>query len=167
MEQTAELQINLFREQVPSMEEIRTLSHLVHSSEVNQMRFAEQVEQNLSSTSAVASLEAGIGLFILGRYREAIAKLQKGPDTKERFLYLAFALRRLRKYDEALQSLQRAKELGAEALNVSLEKAATYRHAGNLEAAAKEIKSCANFQNVSAEYHYQAGPSAGGPGSVR
>lgn len=155
MEQTAELQINLFREQVPSMEEIRTLSHIVHSSEINQMRFTEQVEQHLSSTSAVASLEAGIGLFILGRYREAIAKLQKGPDNKEKLLYLAFVLRRIRKFDETLAALTRAKELGAEALNVSLEKVATYRYAGNLEAAAKELKACSNFQNVSAEYHYQ------------
>jgi DNA-directed RNA polymerase subunit alpha len=155
MEQTAELQIDLFREQVPSMEEIRTLSHIVHSSEINQMRFTEQVEQHLSSTSAVASLEAGIGLFILGRYREAIAKLQKGPDNKEKLLYLAFALRRIRKFDETIAALSRAKELGAEALNVSLEKVATYRYAGNLEAATKELKSCANFQNVSAEYHYQ------------
>lgn len=155
MEQTAELQINLFREQVPSMEEIRNLSHTVHSSEANQVRFAELVEQNLSSTSAVTSLEAGIGLFILGRYLEAIDKLQKGPDCKEKFLYLAFALRRMRKFDEAIAALNRAKELGAEALHVSFEKVATYRHAGNLEAAAKELKSCSNFQNVSAEYHYQ------------
>lgn len=155
MEQTAELQINLFREQPPSMEEIRTLSHLVHSSEASQRRFAEQVEQNLSSTAALPSLEAGIGLFILGRCREALPKLQKGPDSKEKHLCLAFTLRRLRKYDEAIQSLQRAKDTGAEALNVSLEKAATFRHGGNLDAAAKEIKSCANFQNVSAEYHYQ------------
>lgn len=155
MEQTAELQINLFRDQLPSMEEIRTLSHLVHSSEANQMRFVEQVEQNLSSTAALPSLEAGIGLFILGRYREAIVKLQKGSESKEKYLYLAFTQRRLRKFDEAIQSLQKAKELGAEALNVSLEKVATYRNAGNLEAAVKEIKSCANFQNVSAEYHYQ------------
>jgi DNA-directed RNA polymerase subunit alpha len=103
----------------------------------------------------VASLEAGIGLFILGRYREAIAKLQKGPDNKEKLLYLAFALRRIRKFDETIAALSRAKELGAEALNVSLEKVATYRHSGNLEAATKELKSCANFQNVSAEYHYQ------------
>jgi hypothetical protein len=155
MEQTAELQINLFRDQLPSMEDIRALSHLVHSGEANQMRFAEQVEQNLSSTSAAVSLQVGIGLFILGRYREAIPKLQKGPDNKEKFMYLAFALRRIRKYDEAIQNLQKAKSAGAEALNVSLEKVATYRHAGNLEAAAKEIKSCSNFQNVSAEYHYQ------------
>jgi DNA-directed RNA polymerase subunit alpha len=155
MEQTAELQVNLFREQVPSMDETRTLSHLVHSSEVNQHRFAEQVEQNLSNTSPVGMLEAGIGLFILGRYREALQKLQKGQDGKQKFLYLAFTLRQLRRFDEAIPNLQKAKDAGAEALNVSLEKAATHRHAGNLEAAAKEIRACANFENVSAEYHYQ------------
>jgi len=155
MEQTAELQVNLFREQLPSMEELRTLSHLVHASEINQQRFAEQVEQNLGKTSSLSVLEAGIGLFILGRYAEAVPKLQKGQDSKEKYMYLAFTLRQLKRFDEAMQSLQRAKEAGAEALNVSLEKAATQRHAGNLEAAAKEIKACANFENVSAEYHYQ------------
>jgi len=155
MEQTAELQVNLFREQLPSMEETRTLSHLVHSSEVSQQRFAERVEQNLGKTSPLTALEAGIGLFILGRNAEAVEKLQKGQDCKEKFLYLAFALRRLRRFEEAIQGLQRAKDAGAEALNVSLEKAATHRHAGNLEAAAKEIQACANFERISAEYHYQ------------
>jgi DNA-directed RNA polymerase subunit alpha len=155
MEQTAELQVNLFREQVPSMDEIRTLSHAVHSAEVNQHRFAEQVEQNLSSNSPVGALEAGIGLFILGRYKEALPKLQKGQDCKEKHMYLAFTQRQLRQFDQAVQSFQKAKDAGAEALNVSLEKAATYRHAGNIEAAAKELGACANFENVSAEYHYQ------------
>ncbi|MBW7990999.1 MAG: tetratricopeptide repeat protein [Planctomycetes bacterium] len=40
-------------------------------------------------------------------------------------------------------------------MNISMEKTATYRHAGNFEAAAKELKTCKNFENVSAEYHYQ------------
>lgn len=155
MEQTAEMQTNLFREQVPSMDEIRAVSHYVHSSEVNQQRFTEQVEQNLRSTSAVVALEAGIGLFILGRYREALQKLEKGQDSQQKYLYLAFTLRRLRRYDDAIGALQQARQHGAEALNVSLEKAATHRHAGNVEAAAKEIRGCANFENVSAEYHYQ------------
>jgi len=155
MEQTAELQVNLFRGQLPSMENIRALSHAVHASEVNQRKFAEQVEQNLGSTSGLGALEAGIGLFILGRYREALAKLQKGQDCKEKFMCLAFTQRRLRKHEEAIQSLQRAKDAGAEAMNVSLEKAATHRRAGNLEAAAKELRACSNFENVSAEFHYQ------------
>lgn len=155
MEQTAEKQMNLFQEQLPSIEEIRAIAHRVHSSEVTQRRFAEQVEQNLDSSSAVGKLQAGIGLFILGRYREAREKLQKGKDGQEKFLYLAFTQRRLRRYDEAVDFLQRALDAGADGLTVSLEKAATYRHAGDVEAAEKELQACANFENVSAEYHYQ------------
>ncbi len=156
MEQTAEPQVNLFREQVPSLEETRTLSHIIHASEANQLRFAEQVEQNLKNTTPTGTLETGIGLFILGRYEEAVTKLLKGQDCKEKYMYLAFTQRQLQQFDEAIKSLQKAKDAGAEALNVSLEKAATHRHAGNLEAAAKELKGCANFENVSAEYHYQS-----------
>jgi len=122
---------------------------------MNQQRFAEQVSQNLGSTSALSQLQPGIGLFILGRYREVLERLQKGKDCKEKFLYLAFTLRRLRKYDAAIEQLQRALGAGADAMNISLEKAATYRHAGDLEAAQKELQACANFENVSAEYHYQ------------
>ena len=166
MEQTAELQVNLFREQVPSMDETRTLSHLVHSSEVNQQRFSEQVEQHLNNNSPVGTLEAGIGLFILGRYQEAVQKLLKGQDCKEKYMYLAFTQRQLKKFDEAIQSLQKAKDAGAEALNVSLEKAATHRHAGNLEAAAKELQACAEFRERQRGIPLPIGPPAGSPGRV-
>jgi len=155
MNQTAESQMNLFGEQLPSMEEIKAISQYVHSCEAYRDRFAEQVEQNLNSTSGNGRIEVGIGLFILGRYREAVEKLQKGKDCPERFVYLAFALRRLRRYEEAIASLQRAQESGAEALSVSFAKAATYRRAGNLEAAAKELRARQKFENVNAEYHYQ------------
>lgn len=155
MEQMTEVGVNLFGDPLPSMEELRTLSHAVHASEASQMKFAQQVEENRSKTASHAALATGIGLFVLGRYGEAMEKLRKGQDSKERYMYLAFALRRMRRYDEAIESLRKAKDHGAEALNVSLEKAATYRQAGNIEAAAKEIHACANFENVSAEYHYQ------------
>ncbi len=155
MEQMTEVGINLFGDQLPSMEELRTLSHAVHASEASQAKFAQQVEENKSKTSGHVALATGIGLFMLGRYQEAIEKLRKGQDSKERYMYLAFTLRRVRRYDEAIESLKKAKDSGAEALNVSLEKAATYRQAGNLEAATKEMQACANFENVSAEYHYQ------------
>jgi DNA-directed RNA polymerase subunit alpha len=155
MEQMIEVGVNLFGDQLPSMEELRTLSHVVHASEANQAKFTQQVEENRSRTSGHAALATGIGLFMLGRYPEAMDKLRKGQDSKEKYMYLAFTLRRLRRYDEAIDSLKKAKEYGAEAFNVSLEKAATYRQAGNLEAAAKEMQACANFENVKAEYHYQ------------
>jgi DNA-directed RNA polymerase subunit alpha len=159
MEATAQVQggTDLFGEELPSIEQIRKLSQRVHSSEAKVLAFAEQVEQNISKTGAKGCLAAGIGLFILGRDDEAVEKLQKGTDCREKFTYLAFALRRLGRYDEAIKNIDAGSKHGADSLAVALEKAATYRKAGDFEAAQKELKGCANFKNVSAEYHYQLG----------
>ena len=155
MEPIAEPEINLFADELPSMEEITKFSHLVHCSEANQLKFAEELEANMARTSPKAVLAVGIGLFIFGRSDEAAKKLQKAKDCKEKFTYLAFALRRIGKFDEAIENLQKSLDHEADPLNITLEKVATYRHASNFDAAAKELKTCANFENVSAEYHYQ------------
>ena len=68
MEPTAEeLGIDLFGSSLPSMDEIEKLSVFVHSSERNQLSFAEQVEDNLSKTGQKAALAVGIGLFMLSK----------------------------------------------------------------------------------------------------
>ena len=157
MEQIEETGINLFGETLPSLEEIKTLSVNIHSSEKNMMDFGELVETNMADASKEVSGALGIGLYILGRNEEAVEKLQKANDSKEKFIYLAYALRRLGKSDEAIENLQKSINFGADTLNITLEKVAIYRHASNFEAAANELKSCTNFENVSAEYHYQLG----------
>ena len=157
MESVAEQEMTLFGDELPSLEQISELSQLVHSSESRQNAFAEQVEANIRRTGEQAVLAVGIGLYILGRAEEAIGKLEKAPDGKEKFVYLALAQRRSGRYDEAVDSLQKSLGFGAEPLFVCLEKAATYRGAGDYEAAGKEIESCANYENVSAEYHMQRG----------
>ncbi|UCF15338.1 MAG: tetratricopeptide repeat protein [Phycisphaerales bacterium] len=155
MESVAVPEIDLFADNLPSMEEIRTLAEFVNSSEKNQIDFSEQLEKNMSRTGQKASLALGIGLFILGRNAEAAEKLARAKDRKEKFLYRAYALRRIGEYDEAIKCLQESLAHGAEKLQVRLEKACTFRHAENYDAAAKELKSCANFRETSAEYHYQ------------
>jgi DNA-directed RNA polymerase subunit alpha len=157
MESTTELGIDLFADTLPSMEEIKKLSEFVHSSERNQIALGEQLEENLSKTGQKAVLAAGIGLFILGRDAEAAEKLRKAKDRKEKNIHLAFALRRMGRFDEAIENLERSLDYGADTLSITLEKAATYRYASNLEGARGELKNCANFENVSAEYHYQLG----------
>ena len=157
MEQIEETDINLFGETLPSLEEIKTLSGNIHSGEKNMMDFGEQVEANIADASKEASGALGIGLYILGRNEEAIEKLQKANDSKEKYIYLAYALRRLGKFDEALENLQKSLGLGADTLNITLEKVATYRYTSNFDEASNELKSCTNFENVSAEYHYQLG----------
>ena len=155
MEPITEFEIDLFADNLPSVDEIKKLSEFVHSSEASRIAFGEQVEENISKTGRKAFLATGIGLFILGRDSEAIQKLQKAKDCKEKFIYLAFALRRLGQFDEAIESLQASLKYEADPLNIALEKVATFRCASDFDAAEKELKNCANFENVSAEYHHQ------------
>jgi DNA-directed RNA polymerase subunit alpha len=155
MEPITEPEVDLFAKELPSMEEIQKLSEFVHSSESNLLNFSEQLEENVSKGGQKASLSTGIGLFIVGKNDEAAKKLAKGTDCKEKFIYLAFALRRTGKFDESIENFKRSIDYGADKLNTTLEKAATYRYASNFEAAAKELKTCSNFENVSAEYHCQ------------
>jgi len=153
MEQLTESQIDLFAENLPSIEQIKELSDFVHSSEARFLSFAQKVEENTSKTSQ--NLQTGIGLFILGRNEEAINKLQKAKDCREKFICTACALRRTGDFESAIKNFQKALDYEADSLMISLENVATYRCAGNLEGAAKEIKKNSNFENVSAEYHYQ------------
>ena len=155
MEPIVECEIDLFAENLPSIEEIKKLCEFVHSSERNQMAFGEHLEENMSKTSQKARLATGIGLFILGRSEEAVKRFKKAKDCNEKFIYLAFSLRRMGRFDEAIEHLQKSLDYEADSLSIALEKAATYRYACNLEAGANELKNCANFKNVSAEYHYQ------------
>jgi DNA-directed RNA polymerase subunit alpha len=157
MKSVAEPGIDLFAETLPSMEEIKTLSEFIHSSEKSRNDFSEQVESNMSRTGQKASLALGIGLFIIDRNAKAAKKLGKAKDCKEKFIYLGLARRRTGEFDRAIESLQNSLDYGADKFNISLEKAATYRCAGDFKAATKELKACANFENVSADYHCELG----------
>ncbi|MHC4637429.1 MAG: tetratricopeptide repeat protein [Planctomycetota bacterium] len=148
--------IDLFAEKQISLEHVRKVSEYVNSSEAARITFSQQLEENINSGSK-KSLAIGIGLYLLGRYKQAIEKLEKTGDCNEKFIYLAFALRKIGKYDQALENLQKSLKHNAEPLFVTMEKAATYRCARNFEAAHNELQNCANLENISAEYHYQLG----------
>ena len=146
MEQLVEPEINLFNGALPSLEEIQTLSDYIHSGEKNMLDFAQKVEENMSNSSSLSSGSLGIGLYILGRNEEAIEKLQKAKDSAQKYIYLAYAQRKLFRYDEAIENLLRSLKFGADALSISLEKAETYRCAKNYDTAAEQLKSCINFK---------------------
>ncbi|MBW8000958.1 MAG: tetratricopeptide repeat protein [Planctomycetes bacterium] len=157
MESITECEINLFSEALPSMDELSQLALSVNSSESGRLSFSEQVDSNLSKTGSSACLASGIGLYILGRHEEAAKKLEKADDCKEKYFYLGLSQRKLGRYDDAIGSFDKAGKSGGDTLAVAAEKACTYRKASDFEAAEKVLKSCANFENVSAEYHYQIG----------
>jgi DNA-directed RNA polymerase subunit alpha len=72
-------------------------------------------------------------------------------------MYLARAMSRVGQYDDAMAAFDKARGQQVDQIKVTLERIATLRCAGRLNDAAKELKSCANFERISAEYHYQAG----------
>jgi len=152
---TKTMQIDLFGEQLPTIQQLKQLSDRVHASEQNTMNFTQQVQSNINTSTPEGALAVGIGLFILGRNAEAVEKLQNASDCKEKFIYMALALRRMRRFDQAIDNLQKSLDYGAQLPDITLEKAATYRQASDWDAAEKELKKNANFQNVSADYHYQ------------
>ena len=156
MEQTTTLsQADLFTGNLPSIDDIKKLSQHVHSSESTLMYFRQQLEAAISKESRESALAAGIGLYIVGRYAEAIEKLRKAKDCKEKHIYTALAMRQIGEFDKAIEILNKSLENQADGLSIALEKAATYRLAGKTDNAEKELKACSNLENVSAEYHYQ------------
>jgi DNA-directed RNA polymerase subunit alpha len=146
-----ETDIDLFGTELPTIEQIKALALVVNSSEINQLNFAEQIEQNSSN-----GLAAGIGLVILGKYDQAVEKLNKAKDSSEKSLYLAYALRELKSFDDAIAAIDNATG-GLDSLVIALEKTTIHRMAGMFDKAENELKACTNFENVSAEYHYQIG----------
>ena len=157
MEQVTQPEIDLFAATLPSTDELQRLSNYVNSGERDRIAFGEKLEEHLSETKPNTVLATGIGLYIISRDAEAIEKLSKATDCKEKYIYMALAARRSEKFDDAIEYLEKSLSAGADSLTVALEKAATYRKAKNLDAAANELKACTNFVNVSAEYHCQLG----------
>ena len=155
MEPITEQQIDLFAEQLPSLEQIEGFCDYVHSGERNRLEFAELLDKKAGRKGN--DLAVGIGMYILGRDEEAVERLEAAGDCQEKFIYLGRALRRLGRFDEAVKGFQKSLGCGADSLTIAMEKVESFRLASDIEGAEKELKACVNFENVSAEYHYQLG----------
>jgi len=142
--------VNLFGAEVPSFEDIKKLWQFVNSSELNRIRFTEEANKQSDS------LLQGIALMLCSRTGEALDKLSKGRDCLQKQFMLGYAYRSLKEYDKAIEAFERAAK-ESDGITAVLEQVQTYRQAGNYEKARLLLSNCGNFENVSAEYHYQMG----------
>ncbi|MFA5293702.1 MAG: DNA-directed RNA polymerase subunit alpha C-terminal domain-containing protein [Phycisphaerae bacterium] len=149
--------IDLFVAETITINDIISVSEFVNSSERNKIAFAEKTEEELSKPGRKNYLALGAALAMVGKCREAIEIFEKADDSKEKFLELAFCLRKTGQYDKAIESLDKAAKAGVDALAVNCAKAAVYRVKGDFENAAKALKACENYQKASALYHYTLG----------
>ena len=98
-------EIDLFGKELPSKEQLYELFGIVNSSEINKIEFAKDVETAEQKKNNIA---AGIGYAILGNNKSAIENLEKAKDCVEKHLYMAWAFRKLGKFDQALDCLKKA-----------------------------------------------------------
>ena len=140
----------LFAEQLPSIEQIKQIGSVVNSSELNKINF----EKNFEGASDLA---AGIGLNIVGKYRQSVERLNKAADCGEKFLFLAWSLTQIHSFDKATEAYDKAAAAGMDEVTVAMSKVSNFRQAGNIQAAQDELNKYGQFANVSAEYHYQIG----------
>ncbi len=155
MEQVAEQNVNLFAETMPSLEALKKLAGIVNSSERKRIEFDKQISTELSGNGS--ALPVGIGLVILGKNEQGIEQLEKAPESREKYMYLAKAFRRLNEFEKSIESLDKSLAYEADPLLVNMEKASVYLETGNYDMAREVLESCTNFENVSAEYHFHVG----------
>lgn len=147
----AELQTELFGKEIPAFEKIKAYSAVVNASERNRMAISQKAEDQNSNP-----LAAGIALWLCGRLTQAEEPLKKAKDCTQKHLSLGCLYRQQGLFDMALEQFELASKQRAESLTVTMEKIETLRQAGHYEKVQKELKACSNFQDVSAEYHYQS-----------
>ena len=142
--------VNLFADELPSFEQIKTLWQYVNSGEATRIAFAEQAAAQSNP------LVKGIALLLCGKNAAAIAELSKAADGHQKQMALGYAYRNEKDFDKALAAFDAAGKL-SDGIAATLEKVETLRRAENFDAAMEALKTISNFENVSAEYHYQLG----------
>jgi DNA-directed RNA polymerase subunit alpha len=155
MQVTQDAQAALFGQTLPSVEQIEAFAASVNTSEARKMELKEVVEQHIDDKAQ--SLATGIGLYILGNFKIAAEKLSAGKECLQKSIFLGRVLRRCMRYDEAVAAFDNALKQKADVQKITLEKTATLTQAGKFDEAKKLLKTLANFENVSAGYHYQHG----------
>ena len=97
-----EPQIDLFGTQTITLDNVQQAADFVNSSERNKMAFAEKIGQQIAQGSK-NYLALGAALAIIGKYAKAAEMLGKAGDSKEKYLELAYCLRKIGEYPEVVE----------------------------------------------------------------
>jgi DNA-directed RNA polymerase subunit alpha len=141
----------LFTQPLPAFEQIKKYAAIANMSERSKNALRQKAEEGGDA------LACGVAFWLCEKPDQALACLKKAKDCAVKFLVLGCIDRHKGEYDKAMAEFDQAAKQHAEALTIAMEKAETCRRAGQLDQAKKELKACTNFENVSAEYHYQMG----------
>ena len=143
--------IDLFSGSIPAFEEIKKLWPVFNSSERVRLQMLDKTCKHGDP------LGCGLVLMLCGNPKAAIEKLKEASDCLQKYMALGYCCRTMRRFGEAIDHFKKAAKLNADPKSIAMEKAETYRLAGEYAQAQEELDLCSNFRNVSADYHYHVG----------
>ena len=111
---------------------------LVYASAATVEQFAALLSERREG-GAAGALRTGVGLLLLGRYREALDALAKAGDSADAHYYAGQAAAALGRWPDAIKSLEQAGRKGMDGLATDMGIAALHVRAGNVDAAEKLI----------------------------
>ncbi len=114
-------------------------------------------EQRAAAKSGEAALRVGVGLLILGSYRDALETLAGAPAEKLRHYYAAQACLGLGRIDEAIAELTKAAAKGWDGFECDMLIAAAQVRAGDAAAADKTVQKHARSGADRAGWYYVQG----------
>ncbi len=141
----------LFEKEVPSADALKKLWPQLNASERMRLDVLDKASRHKDP------LAAGLAYLFCGQVNQAIEKLEQASDCGQKHMGLGYAYRRKKHYEKAVSEFDKAAKKESDGMTAAMEKAATLCMAGDLTAAEKELAAYGNFENVSAEYHFQLG----------
>lgn len=148
-----------------SIDDVMLFRKKIYTSFEEKQKLEKEVEksrQAVSSSHDASKKKAlcqglGIGLWLLGRTKEAVEALKEAKTRRVVAYYLGKCYEELGEYDKALECLERFKKEGAKDFRLEMDLIGVKRKAGMLKEALKRVEQFSKAHGEEAELHYQWG----------
>ncbi len=148
-----------------SKDDVTLLRKRIYTSVEEKEKLEKEVErfsQAIKSSQDAAKTKVlyqslGIGLWLLGRVKEALEALEEVKTRKAATYFLGKCYEELGEYEKALDYLERSKKEGAMDLDLEMDLIGVKRKGGMLKEALKRAEQLSKAHGDEAELHYQWG----------
>lgn len=116
-----------------------------------------ELENANPQPKGASALKVGIARYMVGRFNDALAVLSDATDNKDRRYFQAMCHKSLRRYDKAIEEMERARSAGIDPLAADVELIELTALAGDTEAANKALNKIQNKLNQNADFFHLRG----------
>ncbi|HCN20214.1 MAG: hypothetical protein A3C38_02895 [Planctomycetes bacterium RIFCSPHIGHO2_02_FULL_50_42] len=161
----ATIDISILESENISRDDVTSLKQKAYASVEEKDKLEKEVEslsQAIKNSRDAAKKKMlhqglGIGLWLLGRTKEAVAALDEVKTRKIAAYYLGKCYEELGEYEKALECLERSRKDDEKEFDLEMDLVGVKRKAGMLKEALKRVEQLSKSYEQEAELHYQWG----------